>query len=166
MPPPLGRRVASPPISGEDASSADSGDDDSAAVSSSLRVGESAYSPAPNPGLSGVPPARLLYAAPAAGALPRLAEEVTALFAHIAAYEADGLLLAAPLRCFIPDYLPAGGEIDVFIKVRARRRRRRQRRWWVVAAVRTRRATPRPALAPLCVRARARSRHDPTASPT
>lgn len=47
-----------------------------------------------------------------------VASEVRDLFQYIERYKPHEVQLEAPLRCFIPDYIPAIGELDAFIKVR------------------------------------------------
>lgn len=44
--------------------------------------------------------------------------EVRDLFQYIERYKPHEVQLEAPLRCFIPEYIPAIGELDAFIKVR------------------------------------------------
>jgi len=46
-----------------------------------------------------------------------VASEVRDLFQYIERYKPHEVQLEAPLRCFIPDYIPAIGELDAFIKV-------------------------------------------------
>lgn len=43
--------------------------------------------------------------------------EIRDLFQYIDRYKPTEMELETPLRCFIPDYLPAIGELDAFIKV-------------------------------------------------
>lgn len=43
--------------------------------------------------------------------------EVRDLFQYIERYKPSEVQLDAPLRCFIPEYIPAIGELDAFIKV-------------------------------------------------
>jgi intraflagellar transport protein 46 len=43
--------------------------------------------------------------------------EVRDLFQYIERYKAQEVELETPLKCFIPDYIPAIGELDAFIKV-------------------------------------------------
>jgi intraflagellar transport protein 46 len=46
-----------------------------------------------------------------------VAAEVKDLFQYIERYKPHEVQLDAPLRCFIPEYIPAIGELDAFIKV-------------------------------------------------
>ena len=39
------------------------------------------------------------------------------LFQYIERYKPQEVELDTPLKCFIPDYLPAIGELDAFIKI-------------------------------------------------
>lgn len=48
-----------------------------------------------------------------------VSKEVKDLFKHITRYQPQNVELRTELKCFIPDYLPAVGEIDPVIKVRA-----------------------------------------------
>jgi hypothetical protein len=43
--------------------------------------------------------------------------EVRDLFQYIERYKPHEVLLETPLRCFIPEFIPAIGELDAFIKV-------------------------------------------------
>lgn len=43
--------------------------------------------------------------------------EVRDLFQYIERYKPHEVLLETPLHCFIPEYIPAIGELDAFIKV-------------------------------------------------
>lgn len=43
--------------------------------------------------------------------------EVRDLFQYIERYKPQEVELDTPLRCFIPEYIPAIGELDAFIKV-------------------------------------------------
>jgi len=81
----------------------------------------------PNPGITGIPPKKAQYNPGdfvAAGGMRGLPDEVAALFEHITAYKPRGIELDCQLKCFVPDYLPAVGEVDAFLKVSSRRRRR------------------------------------------
>ena len=72
-----------------------------------------------NPGVSGVPPRKAAYSAgdwAASGA--KAPDEVRELFEYIARYKPHNVELDTKLKCFIPDYIPAVGEIDPFLKVR------------------------------------------------
>lgn len=46
--------------------------------------------------------------------------EVRDLFQYIERYKPQEVELESTLKCFIPDYIPAIGEMDAFIKVRNR----------------------------------------------
>ena len=46
-----------------------------------------------------------------------MAEEIKDIFQHIDAYEPIDLRLETPLKCFIPPYIPAIGEVDPMIKI-------------------------------------------------
>jgi intraflagellar transport protein 46 len=46
-----------------------------------------------------------------------VSDEIKALFQHINNYEPIDLELETPLKCFIPPYIPAVGEIDPMIKI-------------------------------------------------
>lgn len=72
-----------------------------------------------NPGVSGVPPRKAAYSAADFGASGvKVADEVRELFDYIARYKPHNVELDTKLKCFIPDYIPAVGEIDPFLKVR------------------------------------------------
>jgi intraflagellar transport protein 46 len=43
--------------------------------------------------------------------------EVRDLFQYIERYKPQEVELESTLKCFIPDYIPAIGEMDAFIKV-------------------------------------------------
>ena len=43
--------------------------------------------------------------------------EVRDLFQYIERYKPHEVQLEAPLKCFIPEFIPAIGELDAFIKV-------------------------------------------------
>lgn len=43
--------------------------------------------------------------------------EVRDLFQYIERYKPQEVELETPLKCFIPEYIPAIGELDAFIKV-------------------------------------------------
>jgi hypothetical protein len=45
-------------------------------------------------------------------------DDIRSLFEHIAAYKPRNVELDTRLRCFVPEYIPAVGEIDTFVKVR------------------------------------------------
>lgn len=47
-----------------------------------------------------------------------VSEEVHDVFRYILQYKPEVLQLETPLKPFIPDYVPAVGDIDEFIKVR------------------------------------------------
>lgn len=47
-----------------------------------------------------------------------VSEEVQDVFQYILQYKPEVLQLETPLKPFIPDYVPAVGDIDEFIKVR------------------------------------------------
>lgn len=47
-----------------------------------------------------------------------VSQEVQDLFQYIVQYKPDVLQLETPLKPFIPDFVPAIGDIDEFIKVR------------------------------------------------
>ena len=47
-----------------------------------------------------------------------MSQEVQDLFQYIVQYKPDVLQLETPLKPFIPDLVPAIGDIDEFIKVR------------------------------------------------
>lgn len=50
-----------------------------------------------------------------------MSKEVKDLFKHITRYQPQNVELRTELKCFIPDYLPAVGEIDPVIKVQGPR---------------------------------------------
>ncbi len=72
----------------------------------------------PNPGLTGVPPAKLAYNPADLGDAAKASAEVRALFDFIGAYTPLAVELAAPLRCFVPDFIPAIGGVDEGLRVR------------------------------------------------
>jgi len=96
-----------------------------AGVGAPLSPGDSTGSPAggaggaaaSNPGLIGIPPRKGAYN-PADFAALRVHDDIRSLFEHIAAYKPRNVELDTRLRCFVPEYIPAVGEIDTFVKVR------------------------------------------------
>ena len=50
-----------------------------------------------------------------------VSSEIRELFGYIGRYKPHNIELETKLKCFIPDYIPAVGEIDAFIKVRTLR---------------------------------------------
>jgi intraflagellar transport protein 46 len=67
--------------------------------------------------LIGIPPRKAGYN-PADFAALRVHDDIRSLFEHIAAYKPRNVELDTRLRCFVPEYIPAVGEIDTFVKVR------------------------------------------------
>jgi hypothetical protein len=48
-----------------------------------------------------------------------ITSDVKELFMYIERYKPQEVDLDTPLKCFIPEYIPAIGELDPFLKVRA-----------------------------------------------
>lgn len=70
-----------------------------------------------NPGITGIPPKKAAYnPADYTAAMRGVPDDVKALFEHIYAFKPRGVELDCKLRCFVPDYLPAVGEVDAFLK--------------------------------------------------
>jgi intraflagellar transport protein 46 len=55
---------------------------------------------------------------PSAFAHLPVSAEIKELFQHIARYTPHTIELRTELKCFIPDYIPAVGDIDPMVKVR------------------------------------------------
>ncbi len=49
--------------------------------------------------------------------LPTITSEIQELFKYIQYFEPHDIELETPLKCFIPEFIPAIGEMDPFIKV-------------------------------------------------
>lgn len=69
-----------------------------------------------NPGLIGIPPKKAAYN-PQEFASLRVPDEIRALFEHIGAYKPRSVELETKLKCFVPEFIPAVGDIDSFVKV-------------------------------------------------
>jgi hypothetical protein len=50
-----------------------------------------------------------------------VSSEVRDLFQYIERFKPQEMELEFPLKCFLPEYIPAIGEMDAFIKVRLSR---------------------------------------------
>ncbi len=67
------------------------------------------------PGLVGVPPPKVSYN-PADFAGLKVSDDIKELFGYITAYTPHAVELDARLRPFIPEYMPAIGDVDPFVK--------------------------------------------------
>lgn len=75
---------------------------------------------AQHPGIIGLPPAGAAYAPPAAGSARGLGgDEFREVLAWISAFVPTRVELFPVLKPFLPEYSPALGHIDTFVKVRA-----------------------------------------------
>lgn len=67
------------------------------------------------PGVLGIPPKRAAYN-PADFAALQVTDDVRELFEYIGRYKPATVELETKLKCFIPEYIPAIGDVDPFIK--------------------------------------------------
>lgn len=69
-----------------------------------------------NPGILGIPPKKVAYHPSEFDGL-KVGDDIRTLFEHIVAYKPRNIELDTRIKCFIPEYIPAVGELDAFLKV-------------------------------------------------